>query len=252
MGRRQGRVFGIVILGITAGMVLGWAQDLPEISLLVTDSTGQPLDRIDRNTDDPTIGGADFLLVLRTSEATDLVTYSQQVFFDSDKVGYVGFYESGMPGGETLVNTSASEDGGAASLVISAMDVGGETGAHDLARLGFEVRESPTSGALTASDYVFTTAPYADLFSTGIAHSFADPITFVAGETPFTPTPTPSFTATATPSPTIPGPTLTPTQISTPTPTLPPTPDADFNDDGNVDERDLIILIRSMRGQAPE
>ena len=83
MGRRRGKVFGTVIAVISIVAVAAWGQVDPEISLDITDSAGTPLDTVSPDTNDPAIGGSDFLLVLRTSDAADLVTYAQQVFFDA-------------------------------------------------------------------------------------------------------------------------------------------------------------------------
>jgi len=234
MGYRRGKVALCIVLGAVV-IAAAWAQEIPEISLSITDSAGNPLTVVSPDTNDPAIGGADFLLNILTSDASDLVTFSQQVFFDSNQVGYSGYLSPGFVSGETLVNNSRSEDGAAASVAVSGIGVAGSPGPGVLAQVGFDVRENPASGELTATDYAFTTAPYADLFAVPLTHTFSGPITYTTEETPFTPTPTPTGTPQATP-------TVTPTE-----PPSTPTPDADFNDDGRVDELDLLILIRSMR-----
>lgn len=275
----RGRGIGpfLAMLGAltVAGSDSGYGQ--PILSLAITDAEGNPLSVVDHNTDDPELGGGDFAVEVRTSEAAGLATYSQRVGFDSGRVTFADWYESGLTAGvgqsagSVEVDATEATAGANAYLVVSAIGIEGFSGAQTLVRLSFSVVEGTISGEVGVSDNPFSTVPYGDATPAVIGRSHAGPASYTTvaqtwtptltftptlTETPFTPTPTvpptetPTLTATATatfsPTPTA---TFSPTLPATSTPPATPTPtiDADFNDDGIVDTLDLLILIHAIR-----
>jgi cell division septation protein DedD len=256
----------MLLVSITMALAPSTAGGESILSVAITDADGNALDRVDPATNDPALGGGDFFLELRTSDASDLATYSQRIIFDSNKVTYADMFVTGLvPGsgqesGSLQINLQDADAGENAGVIVSAIGIEGFTGPQALVKLSFSVVEGTVSGEVGLEDNSFSTVPYGDaepdplLYVHGASVSYTTLIQETATMTPteiFTPTPTETpFTPTPTETPFTP----TPTETATPTPPLPsptpsptPTPDADFNDDGVVDAEDLLILIRFMR-----
>jgi hypothetical protein len=246
----------------------GSAQGQVNIGLAITDANGDPLDIVDPNTNDPALGGGDFFVAVRTSDASELATYSQRINFDCTKVTYADTFAIGLDpspmqsAGSFQINVIDANAGENAGVIVSAIGIEGFAGPQTLVKLSFNVLEGTLSGEFGVSDNLFSTVPYGDAEPVMLAynHSAPAPYTTVLEPSPtatlfftpwFTPTPTetpftPTPTLTETPTPTLLPATATPTLSPTPS----PTPDADFNGDGTVDMLDLLILMRAMREDA--
>jgi hypothetical protein len=163
----------------------GWPD--AEICVSFLDMSYAPTTVFDGDTDVAPVPGCtgDFILVLQTSDATDLSTYSQQITYDPDVIQYVGTdmgcaYNPlptgfGQEPGNVVVDTADKHLG---DLYVVGTGISGQTGPEELVWLIFEVVCGPTSDSVTVADHPGSTAPYADVLTQNIPHTHCSPVPF--------------------------------------------------------------------------
>jgi len=142
---------------------------VPIVSLRVTDSSGTELEEVSANANDPFLGGADFAVVLETTEAAELATHSFRIHYDSRVVRFRdGAAQIMLVAGPDLrrgivsTNVTEADNGPFSHVDVSAAGIIGYTGGQALVRLGFDVVVGPARTGMILEDTPISTGVYND------------------------------------------------------------------------------------------
>jgi len=136
-----------------AASLSAFAQTGGEIvlSVEITDATGNPIHYLDPDTNGPTMLGGDFMVHLRTSDASGLATYAQKIVFNSNKIKFItGAAMNALPTGlglqqgNLVVNAADAENGANSAVRVAATGISGYSGEERLFSLAFEAVENGT------------------------------------------------------------------------------------------------------------